>query len=63
MYLDNRWRTVTIKYDPNMLVPVLNVNLDIKNFQSFNVIFSNIIQDEVFYKDFILALDSNDIKK
>ena len=46
-----------------MLVPVLNVNLDIKNFQSFNVIFSNIIQDEVFYKDFILALDSNDIKK
>ena len=56
LYLDERQRIVTIKYNPNMLVPLLNINPGIKNFQFFNVAFSNIIQDEAcFDEDFILA--------
>ena len=43
LYIDKRRRKVTIKYDPKMLVPMLNVNPGIKNFQSFNVVFNNII--------------------
>ena len=58
--LDERQRTGTIEHDPNMLVPVLNVNPGVKNFQSFNVAFNNIIQDEVFFDDdLILAHDAN----
>ena len=41
---DDRRRKVTIKYDPKMLVPVLNINPGVKHFQSFNVAFNNIIK-------------------
>ena len=43
LILDEHRRWVTIKHNPKMLVPVLNVNLGIKNFQSFNVAFHNVI--------------------
>ena len=32
LYFDERRRKVTIKHDPKMLVPVLNINPGIKNF-------------------------------
>ena len=43
LHFDERRRKVTIKHNPKILAPVLNVNPGIKNFQSFNVAFSNII--------------------
>ena len=44
LHFNERCRKVTIKHDPKMLAPVLNINPRIKTFQSFNVVFSNIIQ-------------------
>ena len=43
LILDERRRRVIIKHDPKMLVPVLNVNPGIKNYQSFDVAFHNVI--------------------
>ena len=51
LHVDERRRKVTIKHDPKILVPVLNVNPGNKHFQSFNVAFNNVIQDEELSHD------------
>ena len=42
LLFDNRSRRVTVKYDTKMLVPVLTVNPDIKNHQSFSSAFCSV---------------------
>ena len=49
-----------MKYDPKMLVPVLNVNIGIKNFASFNVAFLNAIQGNALLLDDLFAFDTED---
>ena len=56
--VDERRRKVTIKHGPKMLVPVINVNPGIKKFQSFNVAFNNIIQDEELLHDEFVDFNS-----
>ena len=46
LIFDDRQRTLTVKHDSNMLVPVTHVNPGIKKFQSFAVAFQSIIQNE-----------------
>lgn len=41
-----RTRRFTIKHDPKMLVPILTVNLGIKNYRSFSTAFCSITQKE-----------------
>ena len=60
LYLDERKRKVTIKHDPKMLVPVLNVNLGIKNFESFNVAFHNVIQGDALLSDDLFTFDTDE---
>ena len=55
---DERRRRATTKHDPRMLVPVLNTNSGIKNFECFNATFGNMIQNEALLSDGML-----DIKK
>ena len=57
LHFDKRRRKVTIKHDPKMLIPVLNINPGIKNFQSFNVAFSNVIQNEGLSNDKLIDFD------
>ena len=60
LFLDKCKRKVTMKYDPKMLVPVLNVNIGIKNFASFNVAFLNAIQGNALLLDDLFAFDTED---
>ena len=46
LYSDNHKRKVTMKYDPKMLISILNVNPGVKNFDSFNKSFCTIIQND-----------------
>lgn len=60
LYLDEHKRKVTIKHDPKMLVPVLNVNPGIKNFESFNVAFHNVIQGDALLSDDLFTFDTDE---
>ena len=46
LVLDDRSKTVTVKHDPAMLVPVLNVNPGIRNYVDFSASFCTIIQED-----------------
>ena len=43
--LDDRKKNVTVKNDPAMIVPVLNVNPGIHNFEDFSASICTVIQD------------------
>ena len=43
LFFENRTKTVTIKHDSSMLVPVLNVNLGIRKYQQFSASFCTLI--------------------
>ena len=60
LFLDERKRKVTMKHDPKMLVPALNLNLGIKNFASFNVAFHNAIQGNALLSDDLFTFDTED---
>ena len=45
-----------------MLVPVLNINAKIKNFESFNAAFRNMIQNEVILSINILEIEEENDK-
>ena len=45
LVFENGKRTLAIHHDPHTLVPVVNVNAEIKNFQSFNVPFNSVIKN------------------
>ena len=44
--VDTDNKKVTIKHDPKMLVPVLNMNLGVRNYQSFHKAFCSLIHDD-----------------
>ena len=44
LLFDKRTKRVNVKNNPKMLVPVLTVNLGIKNYQSFSTAFCSAIQ-------------------
>lgn len=60
-YFANRQRKVTIKHDPRMLVPVLNVNPGIRNYQSFSKAFCSLIQDDgMDVEDEAISIEEDD---
>ena len=60
--LEDRTITVTIKHDPTMLVPVLNVNPGIRNYQDFSASFCSIIQDQHDNNKSHLTLDYEELQ-
>ena len=53
----NQRRNVTIKHDPKMVVPVLNVNPEIKKKQLCNVACNGMMQNEETLSDDVLRID------
>ena len=60
LFLDECEKKVTMKHDPKMLVPALNVNPGIKNFALFNVAFHNVIQGNALLLDNLFTFDTED---
>ena len=52
-----RQRKSTVNHDPRMLVQVLNMNAGIHTFESFNVAFVNMIQNEALLSDDMLEIE------
>ena len=60
LLFDDRKRKVTIKHDPKMLVPVLNANPVIRNYQSFNKSFCSLIHDDgLAIEEDLISIDVN----
>ena len=59
--LEDRKKTVTIKHDPTILVPALNVNPGIRNYQYFSASFFSIIQDQHDNNEAHLTLDYEEL--
>ena len=60
--LDDRKKNMTVKHDPTMLVPCLNVNLDVINYKCFSSFFCTIIQDQHDDSEAHLNLDYEKIQ-
>lgn len=60
-YFDNRQRRVTIRHDTRMLVPVLNANPGMRNYQSFAKAFCSLIHDDgLNLEDDTMFIEEND---
>ena len=60
--LDDRKKNVTVNHDPAMIVPVLNANPVIFNYQDFLASFCTIIQDQHDYSEAHLNLDCEELQ-
>ena len=59
---DERRRRATATHDPIMVMLVVNMNTGIKNFEYFNAVFGNMIQNEVLLSDDMLEIEEENDK-
>ena len=62
LYLDERRRKFTFKHNPKILVPVLNVKSEVRNYQEFAKAFCSVIHDEVSYLEEDLLVSNDQLK-
>ena len=63
MLIEDRNKSVTIKNDSSMIVPIFHVNPEIRKFQSFSAFFCTLIQDKPYPTTIGLNLDHDESEK